>query len=120
MLGLAVGILLSGLGLSSVSSSRIVLPVPSPGDSPFAAKTGAGFTTAITTFATWGVLGLLAIPEIVLSVVAGATGSLALGWVTLAVGLLLGAALLVTGVRVGGRQLEQRAPELLARLRVQK
>ncbi|AMM19124.1 hypothetical protein AX769_01965 [Frondihabitans sp. PAMC 28766] len=120
VLGLAVGILLSGLGLSSVSSSRIVLPVPSPGDSPFAAKTGAGFTTAITTFATWGILGLLAIPEIVLSVVAGATGSLTLGWVTLVVGLLLGAALLVAGVRVGGRQLEQRAPELLARLRVQK
>lgn len=119
MLGLSIGVLLSGLGLSSVTSARIVVPVPSPGDSPFAAKTGAGFTTAVTTFATWGVLALLALPEIVLAVVAGATGSLALGWVTLAVGLVLGSGLLTAGVRIGGRELEQRAPELLARLRVQ-
>lgn len=119
VLGLSLGILLSGFGLSSVSSARIVLPVPSPGDSPFAAKTGAGFTTAVTTFATWGVLALLALPEIVLAVVAGATQSAPLGWITLVVGLGLGGALLVVGVRVGGRELDQRAPELLARLRVQ-
>lgn len=120
LLGLSLGILLSGFGLSSVSSARIVLPVPSPGDSPFAAKTGAGFTTAVTTFATWGVLALLSLPEIVLAVVAGATGSFALGWVTLVVGLGLGVAALTLGIRIGGRELELRAPELLARLRVQK
>jgi ABC-2 type transport system permease protein len=120
LLGLSLGILLSGFGLSSVSSARIVLPVPSPGDSPFAAKTGAGFTTAVTTFATWGVLALLSLPESVLAVVAGATGSAGLGWVTLVVGIGLGTGLLTAGVRIGGRDLERHAPELLARLRVQK
>ncbi|WP_245981764.1 transporter [Frondihabitans australicus] len=119
VLGLSLGILLSGFGLSSVSSARIVLPVPSPGDSPFAAKTGAGFTTAVTTFATWGLLALLSLPEIVLASVSGALQSLPLGWVTLVVGLGLGASLLAAGVRIGGRELEARGPELLARLRVQ-
>ncbi|KQQ28741.1 hypothetical protein [Frondihabitans sp. Leaf304] len=120
LLGLSLGMLLTGLGLSSVSSARIVLPVPAPGDSPFAAKTGAGFTTSVTTFATWGVLLLLSLPEIVLAVVAGATGSALLGAITLMVGLGLGATLLVNGVRIGGRELDRRGPDLLARLRVQR
>ncbi|GAA4679135.1 transporter [Frondihabitans cladoniiphilus] len=120
LLGLSLGILLSGLGLSSVSSSRIVLPVPSPGDSPFAAKTGAGFTTALTTFATWGILVVLALPELLLAIASGATGSSLLGWITLVVGLGLGAVLLATGIRLGGRRLDRDGPELLTRLRVQR
>ncbi|ROQ39895.1 ABC-2 type transport system permease protein [Frondihabitans sp. PhB188] len=118
LLGLSLGILLSGLGLSSLSSSRIILPVPAPGDSPFAAKTGAGFTTSVTTFATWGILAALSLPEIVLAVVAGVVGSALLGWITLVVGLGLGAVVLSAGIRLGGREIERSGPELLARLRV--
>lgn len=120
LLGLSIGLLLSGFGLSSVSSARIVLPVPSPGDSPFAAKTGAGFTTSVTTLATWGILAVLALPELVLAIVAGALGSVLLGWIALVVGAGLGSLLLVVGVRIGGRELERRGPELLTRLRVQR
>ncbi|BDZ48097.1 hypothetical protein GCM10025867_03380 [Frondihabitans sucicola] len=120
LLGLSLGLLLSGFGLSSVSSARIVLPVPAPGDSPFAAKTGAGFTTSVTTLATWGILAILALPEIVLAITAGATSSLLLGWIALIVGLGLGGSLLLLGIRIGGRELDQRGPELLTRLRVQK
>jgi ABC-2 type transport system permease protein len=117
LVGLGLGILLTGLGLSSVSSARIILPVPAPGDSPFAAKSGASFTTALTTFATWGVLVLATLPEAVLAIVASATRSPTLAWVTLVVGLALGGFLLRLGIRTGGRELEQRAPELLTRLR---
>ena len=116
LLGLSIGIFLSGLGVSSFSSARIIIPVPGPGDNPFKAAPGAGFTTALTTFATWGVLGVLVLPELVLAVVGAATGVGILGWIGLGVGIGLGSALLVAGVRLGGAQLDRAAPELLEHL----
>jgi ABC-2 type transport system permease protein len=116
LLGLALGVLLSGFGLSSVSSARVIVPVPEPGDSPFKSPPGSGFTTGLTTFATWGILLVLVIPELVLAIVSIVTGNALLGWITLVVGILLGGALLVVGIRVGGRQLDRHGPELLAQL----
>ena len=118
LLGLSLGVFLTGLGLSSYSSARIIIPVPAPGDSPFAARPGAGLTTSVTTFATWGVLLVLALPEIVLAVVSGVFDLTLIGWLALVLGLVLGSVVLLVGVRLGGRELERRAPELLARLRV--
>lgn len=116
LLGLSIGIFLSGLGVSSFTSAQIVIPVPGPGDNPFKAAPGAGFTTALTTFATWSVLGVLVLPELVLAVVGAATGVAVLGWIGLAVGIGLGTALLVTGIRLGGAQFDRAAPELLEHL----
>jgi ABC-2 type transport system permease protein len=116
LLGLTLGVLLTGFGLSSVSSSRIVIPVPAPGDSPFKSPAGAGFTTALTTFATWGILIGLVIPELVLAIVSFVTGLAVFGWLTLAVGVVLGSVLLVVGIRIGGTQVDRRGPELLASL----
>jgi ABC-2 type transport system permease protein len=39
-----------------------------------------------------------------------------LAWIALPVGLLLGAVLLVLGIRMGGRVYDRRAPELLLAL----
>ncbi len=116
LLGSSVGIFLTGLGISSFSSSLIIVPVPAPGDNPFKAAPGAGFTTALTTLATWGVLGVLALPELALAVVAAVTGQSLLGWIGLVVGILLGSALLALGIRMGGARLDRTAPELLERL----
>jgi ABC-2 type transport system permease protein len=116
LLGVSIGVFLSGLGVSSFSSARIVIPVPAPGDNPFKAAPGAGFTTALTTFATWGVLAVLVLPELVLAVVGSATGVDLLGWIGLVVGIALGSLLLVVGIRLGGAQLDRAAPELLERL----
>ena len=116
LLGLSIGIFLSGLGVSSYSSARIVIPVPGPGDNPFKAAPGAGFTTALTTFATWGVLGVLVLPEFVLALVGATLGVAALGWIALVVGIGLGSTLMVTGIRLGGAQLDRAAPELLEQL----
>jgi ABC-2 type transport system permease protein len=116
LLGLSLGIFLSGLGISSYSSSAVIVPVPGPGDNPFRAAPGAGFTTALTTFATWGVLGVFVIPELALAVVGSATGLPVLGWIGLIVGIALGSALLVLGIRVGGARLDRTSPELLERL----
>lgn len=120
LLGLSLGILLSGLGLSSVSSARIIVPVPAPGDNPFKSVPGAGLTTALTTFATWGILVVLALPEFVLVVINSTTGISAFGWVGLATGIILGSLFLVLGVRIGGSTLDRDSPRLLERLRTQR
>lgn len=119
LLGLSLGILLSGFGVASVTSARLVFPVPAAGDSPFKSPPGAGLISALTTFATWGVLGLLVIPEFVLAIIGFVTGSIVFGWITLAVGLLLGTGVLLAGIRLGGTLLERRGPELLQQLRQQ-
>lgn len=116
LLGVSIGIFLSGLGVSSYSSARIVIPVPGPGDNPFKAAPGAGFTTALTTFATWGVIGVLVLPELILAVVGSATGVDLLGWIGLVVGISLGSVLMAVGIRLGGAQLDRSAPELLQSL----
>ncbi len=115
-LGLSIGIFLSGLGVSSLASAYIIIPVPGPGDNPFKAAPGAGFTSALTTFATWGVLAVLVLPELVLAVVGAATGTPILGWIGLVVGIGLGTVVLVAGIRLGGAQIDRAAPELLEHL----
>jgi ABC-2 type transport system permease protein len=119
LLGLSLGILLSGLGLSSVTSARVTIPVPAPGDSPFKSPPGAGFTTMITSFATWGILGVLILPELIAAIIGFATGQVLFGWIALVLGIGLGCMFTVIGVRVGGGIFDRRAPELLAGLRKQ-
>lgn len=120
ILGLSMGILLSGLGLSSVSSATVVVPVPAPGDSPFKSPPGAGFTTFVSSMATWGILALAVAPELTLLIVAAVTGQALFGWLALVVGLILGFAFFQLGIRWGGARLDRRAPELLESLTLQK
>ncbi|MEF2978257.1 transporter [Subtercola sp. YIM 133946] len=118
LFGLALGPMLSGIGLTAVTSARIIIPVPAAGDNPFKSRPGAGFTTALSGFATWGILLLLALPEIVLGVLAIILGSALLGWLALLVSVVLGATFAVVGIRRGGALYDRSAPELLARLRM--
>jgi ABC-2 type transport system permease protein len=117
LLGLSFGILLSGVAVCSVTSARFVFPVPEPGDNPFRSRPGANISLLGPTFAAWGVIALLCLPEIVLLVVSLVTREAAWGWLGLAVGVVLGAVFLVLGVRLGGRVLDGHAPELLLQLR---
>ena len=64
----------------------------------------------------WAVLAVLCLPEGALLVVSLVTQQVVWGWVGLAVGAVLGVVLLAVGVRVGGRLLDARAPELLVQL----
>ncbi|WP_382304310.1 transporter [Herbiconiux sp. UC225_62] len=120
LFGLCAAALLGGFGVVSVSSSQLIVPVPAAGDNPFKSAPGAGFTTALSGFATWGVSLLLMIPASVLAVLSLVFDSALLGWLTLLVGVVLGAIFFVIGVRVGGAQLDRRAPDLLVRLRAQR
>ncbi|WP_223692760.1 transporter [Leifsonia poae] len=116
LLGLGFGLLLTGLGVSSVTSALFVFPVPAPGDNPFRSRPGSNMANVGSTFVSWGVLAVLCLPEIALLVVSLLTGQALWGWGGLLVGVALGSVLLAVGVRQGGRLLDARAPELLIRL----
>ena len=117
ILGISFGLLLSGLGVVSVSSASIVVPVTRAGRNPFTAQAGSGMTSIVGSYAVTGITAGLAIPEVALGVVALTIHSALLGWLALAVGVLWGAGSLVIGVRVGGRILDRTGPALLARMR---
>ncbi|UFS59875.1 transporter [Subtercola endophyticus] len=116
--GLAIGAMLSGIGLCAVSSARIVIPVPAAGDNPFKSAPGAGFTTALSAFAIWGILLLLTLPEILLAAASMLFGIALLGWLALLVGVVLGVVFAVVGIRRGGALFDNTAPELLGRLKM--
>ena len=118
LLGLSMGILLTGLGLSSVVSARYTVAVPLPGDSPFKKPPGNVAQTLAVQFVGMALLGILVLPEAALLVAEFATGNHTLGWANLVTGPLLGLALLAGGVRLGGRWLDARGPELLAQVAV--
>lgn len=118
ILGLSCGLLLTGLGLSSVVSARYNIAVPLPGDSPFKKPPGNAAQTMLVQFGGMLVLVVLALPEIGLIIAQSVTGDAVFGWINLLVGPILGLALFVTGVRIGGRWLDSRGPEMLAELGV--
>ncbi|QYF89798.1 transporter [Arthrobacter sp. PAMC25284] len=118
MLGLSLGVLFSGMGLSSAVSARYTVNVPLPGDSPFKEPPGNVAQTLAVQFGGMGVLVVLVSPEIALLAAQWSTGSPVPGWINLFVGPVLGLALFGAGVRLGGRWLDARGPELLAQLAV--
>lgn len=117
VLGISLGVLLSGLAVISVSSASIVVPVARAGGNPFTAAAGSGMTSIAGSYAVTGVTIALALPELGLGIASLASGSRPLGWAALVVGVGWGAASLVIGVRVGGRILDRTGPALLARMR---
>ncbi|WP_427130598.1 transporter [Pseudarthrobacter sp. S9] len=118
MPGLSLGVLFTGLGLASVLSARYTVSVPLPGDSPFKKPPGNVAQTMAVQFGGMGALLLLVAPVAALVAAQFITGSAVPGWITLFLGPVLGVALFATGVRLGGKWLDKRGPELLAQLAV--
>ncbi|MEZ0449294.1 hypothetical protein [Cellulomonas sp. ICMP 17802] len=116
LLGVSFGVLLTALGGSSVVSALVVYPVQMPGENPFQSRQGASMSALVSQLGGWLAVMALSLPEIVLAVLAVGRDSAALGWLTLAVGVVLGSVLLTIGVRVGGRTLDRTAPDLLRRI----
>lgn len=118
LLGLSLGVLFTGLGLASVVSARYTTAVPLPGDSPFKKPPGNVAQTLAVQFGGMAVLLVLVLPEAALIVAQSVTGSMVPGWLNLFLGPALGLVLFAVGVRLGGKWLEARGPELLAQLSV--
>ncbi|GIG19597.1 hypothetical protein Cch01nite_03210 [Cellulomonas chitinilytica] len=116
VLGLSIGVFLTALGVASVASALVVMPVQKVGENPFGSRQG-GSTAAVTSqLAGWAATFGLVLPTIGLAVVAVQQGSAVLGGLALLVGVALGVTFLVVGVRIGGRALERRQTALLSRL----
>lgn len=113
LVGAGFGLLLAGSGLASAVSSRWTYAVPLPGESPFKTPPGSGARMMLTQLALFVGILVTSLPTVVLFVVTLLTGSVLWGWLTLVVGLGLGAVVVVIGVRTGARWYEQRAPELM-------
>ncbi|WP_069386281.1 hypothetical protein [Cellulosimicrobium cellulans] len=116
VLGLTLGLLLVSLGVSSAASARLLYPVPKPGDSPFKSPQGAAMATMVAQTVAMALVLALSLPVLVPGVLAVVLPSAALGWVSLAVGPVLGVLVLVLGVRWGARVYDRRSPELLQRV----
>jgi ABC-2 type transport system permease protein len=101
-----------------VVSARYTVAVPLPGDSPFKKPPGNVGQTLAVQFAGMGILFVLVLPEAALLIAQLVTGNSLFGWLNLVAGILLGAVLFVAGVRLGGKWLDARGPELLAQVTV--
>ncbi|WP_282946821.1 hypothetical protein [Cellulomonas endometrii] len=117
VLGMSLGVLGAGVGASSVYSARVVYPVPKPGENPFSTPQGTSFAVMVTQSVGMLVLLALCLPTVGLGIAALVTGHAVLDVLTLAVGLGVGAAAVVVGVRLGARVYDRRAPELLQTIR---
>jgi ABC-2 type transport system permease protein len=116
-LGAATALLLSGYGVSAVSSALLIVPAPASGDNPFKRVPGATFGMLLAFLGCWLATVLLAAPSLALTAAAVLTGAPGLGWLSLTAGLLLGPIVSWAGIVVGGTQFDRSAPALLARLR---
>lgn len=112
--GLAVGALLVGNAVATVSSVALPFPVPPAGSNPFAGNPGSG--TAALVQQGLSILVLLPLLAPLLGTAVWAWFSPGVGWVLAFAGPAYGTALLAVGVHVGGDLYDRRGPELLARL----
>lgn len=118
LLGLTLGILLISIGVVSVSSARLVVPVARTGRNPFSAQAGSATTAIFASYLVAIVTFVLAIPVVALAIGALLSAIPALGWFTLAAGLAFGGAVAAGWVALGGRVLDGSGHAVLARLRL--
>ena len=112
LIGVGLGLLLTGLGLSSVGSARFPYPAVRPGDSPFAAPQAVGSASALIQSLSFIVTFILASPTLFLATLSLMYGSF-WPWLTLISGLGFGILFLRLGIGWGGRIFDRRAPEIL-------
>ncbi|MDQ1126951.1 ABC-2 type transport system permease protein [Microbacterium sp. SORGH_AS 505] len=117
VLGTALGVLLTGYGVSAVTSAMIISPVAAPGDSPFKSVPGQTFVGGLLVFVVWAVIAVLSLPVLFLAVTGMVQGPAAWGLPTLATGVVVGGGIAALGVHLGGRTFDRSGPELLERIR---
>lgn len=117
VLGMSLGVLSISYGVCAVTSAQLVVAVPAAGDNPFKRVPGATFLQGLAFLGIWLVALALSAPSVVIGLIAFFTGNALLSWVAGAVGVVMGVAVLVIGIVVGGRMLDRTGPLLLARLK---
>lgn len=116
LLALSLGVHAAALGLASIASAKLVVPVPKPGQSPFATPQGGSTAAMVSQLAGTLALGAVVAPAAGLTVAAVVSGSAGLAAAAALVSLVTGVTALVLGVRAGASLYDRQAPELLQRL----
>lgn len=110
-LALTLSSTLIALGVASWLGVYLPGRAPRPGASPFGRGSSGGMQSFLQMFATMLISGGLLLPTIGLLI-----GSLFVPWLTwiaLVVGTAIGVGALVLGIRMGGKALDKRGPEVL-------
>ena len=113
LIGVSAGILLSGLGLSSLFSAWFPYPAVRPGDSPFSQPQASGGSASVIQSVAFLATIVLTSPALVFAYLGLQTGG---RWplMSLSAGLGVGLVVLAVGIWVGGRIFDRRGPELLS------
>ena len=109
--GLALALLLTGLGVGSLVGTLWQWPAPPPGVNPFTRGNAGGLPSLLSFTLTMFGTVILALPTIALVIWSFATPWV--GYLTLPVGLVCGFIVLRIGIRQGGRILDRRWPEAM-------
>ena len=115
LFGIGLGFLLTGFGVANVMSALQPYPVPGPGENPFGAPPGSSALTVAVQAVAGTAVFVLNLPLVAIGIGALA-GNIWMGWLCLALAVVLGSAALVLGTWWGARIYERRAPELLTNL----
>lgn len=114
VIGMNFAVLFVSAASSSVFSALMPYPATRPGDSPFAQPaiqgSGAGLAQSLSMLTAL----LLSLPPVVFAVFAVIESTFLLNMAALLFGVIWGAAVLATGVMLGGKIFDQGAPELVA------
>ncbi len=113
LLGVGLGVLFTGLGLSSVGSARFPYPAVRPGDSPFAAPQSVGTASSLIQSLSFLVTIILASPTLLFAALSLFYPGM-WAWASLASGIVLGSLFLWLGIAWGGRIFDRRSPEILS------
>lgn len=116
LVGTGAAVLGAGYGVSSVAAVIAPYWAPAPGENPNAVPPGVGMQLFVSQMVTGTATTVVAAPLAVPFFLA-LGGSGVASWVALVLGVLLGAGLTALGIVVGGRLLDSRGPEVLARVR---
>lgn len=115
VIAMTVGVFAAAAGLASVLSAVFVYPVPAAGENPFSAPSGTSAVNLLTQVIGWAALMVVCAPFLVPAVIAILRGSVWLGWLSLALAVIVGGMTALGGLWWGGRLLDRHGPDLLAK-----
>ena len=114
VVGVCVGALFAGLGISSVVSVALPYPTVRPGDRAFQQPQAAGVVSTVAQSTTIIGILLFSVPAVWLAVLAFTDDTASWALLTLVVGAGVGVVVLGLGVLVGGKLFDRYGPDLLA------
>ncbi|MGV8884655.1 MAG: hypothetical protein ACOH1T_03575 [Microbacteriaceae bacterium] len=112
LIGVSTSILLTGLGLSSITSAAFPYPAVRPGDSPFSQPQGGGSPAGAIQGLTFLLIIALAAPSVIAATFGFVYGPV---WhfIALGIGVGIGLITLLAGAAIGARIYDRRTSELL-------